>query len=68
MQLQKAPRRRAELRSSSAHICEERPGITFARNRGRLTVGVRGAGNKIGGDQMGDIRCAFPLKAIDGYL
>lgn len=26
------------------------------------------AANKIGGDQMGDFWCTFPLKAIDGYL
>ncbi len=30
--------------------------------------GPFGAGNKIGGDQMGDFRCTFTLKAIDGYL
>jgi hypothetical protein len=29
---------------------------------------VRGGGSKIGGNQMGHFRYAFPLKAIDGYL
>jgi hypothetical protein len=38
------------------------------RQKNVLRWTVRGAPNKIGGDQMGDFRCAFPLKAIDGYL
>ena len=50
-----------------------RPGLATSENNPQNTapsryLTVRGAGNKISGDQMCDFRCAFPLKVIDGYL